>query len=330
MSDKYPITRIIIKKKKYSFTYWSNGKQITNNDSIERINKLRIPPAYKDVKIYSPTSKIQFTGVDDKQRIQKGYHPIWIQERNRKKFRYLTEFVKAYPTIIKKVYSLLPTDDNPTKEQMIALAISLIDLCKIRPGSDKHLRDTGSYGTTTLCKKHITKIVKSGKTYISLNFVGKSGVTNECILKNAKIVNILEMLCKKKRSNSSIFDTDDYKVTGNDINLFLQEIGGKYVSCKSFRTYHANLEFIRNVLPSIHIEMSESKRKKHMIEVIKKAAEELHHNPATFKNSYLFPPLRDLYLENPTYFKKFKNIKAFSDFIKSNTSRYSNVPKNWK
>jgi DNA topoisomerase-1 len=344
MSNKYPILRnvTIIKigqnKYKYSFKYtWKNGKPITDDVYIQRINKLRIPPAYRNVNIFSPTSKIQYTALDHKQRVQKGYHPVWIQERNRKKFRYLTEFVTAYPKIVKKINTLLPSSGIPTtKEQMVGLAAGLLDVCRIRPGSDKHLRDTGSYGTTTLCKKHITKKTTNGKTYIYLKFVGKSGVTNECILKyNTKIAKNLYNLSQKRKSlNSSIFDTSNYKVTGHDINIFLQEIGGKYISSKSFRTYHANIAFLQKIIPSINEKMSNSERKKHTIEIIKKVAEELHHNPATFNNSYLFTPLKDLYIENPDSFKKIFNNKdlnkTFSTFIKNNTSRYSNVPKNWK
>ena len=344
MSNKYPITRNVTKiklgkdKYKYSFKYkWGNGKPIKEEETIKRINSLRIPPGYKNVNIFSSTSKTQYTAMDDKQRIQKGYHPVWIQERNRKKFRDLIEFVDAYPKIIKKIDKLLPSSGIPdTKEQMIALATGLLDVCRIRPGSDKHLRDTGSYGTTTLCKKHVGQKIISGRRYISLIFVGKSGITNECLLKyNTKIAKNLYNLSKKRKNpNSSLFDTDDYKVTANDINKFLQNIGGKHISGKSFRTYHANITFLKHISPFLDTDVSETQRKKNIIEVIKKAAKELHHNPATSKNSYLFTPLRDLYIEDPDTFKKtFYNKdldKSLAMFIKNNTSKYANVPKNWK
>ena len=346
MSGKYPISRNVTKIKlgknkfKYSFKYkWKNGKVIEEKKIIERINKLGIPPAYVQVKISPSTSKTQYTALDDKQRIQKGYHPIWIQERNRKKFRDLIEFVKVYPGIIKKINKTLTSDKPKTKEQYVALAIGVLDACRIRPGSDKHLRDTGSYGTTTLCKKHIKK--KNGK--IALSFVGKSGVTNECVLKtNTEVAKNLYNLAQKKNSqNSHIFNTKDFKITGSDINKFLQEIGGKYISGKSFRTYHANITFLQKILPSLKdisdtsntSNTSESQRKKHTIEIIKKAAREMHHNPATFKNSYLFTPMKDLYIKDPEQFKKIFNKKdinkAFADFIKKNTSKTAEVPKNW-
>ena len=343
MSNKYPILRNVKKIKlgqnkfKYSFTYKeSNGKTIRNNLVIQRINKLRIPPAYKDVKIFAPDSKIQYSAFDDKKRVQQGYHPNWIKERNRKKFRYLTEFVNVYPTIIKKINTLLPSSNIiSTKEQMIALATGVLDICRIRPGSDKHLRDTGSYGTTTLCKKHINKKIINGQTYIYLNFIGKSGVHNECKLKyNTKIAkNLYNLSKRRKNSNSPIFNTETYKVTSTDINLFLQNIGGKYISSKSFRTYHANITFLQKILPYINVKMSESQRKKQTVEIIKKAAGELHHNPSTFNNSYLFTPLKDLYINNPESFKTIFNNKdlnkTLSIFIKKNTSSYSNIPKKW-
>lgn len=344
MSGKYPILRNVTKIKlsknkfKYSFKYkWKNGNIITDKPIIERINKLHIPPAYRDVKIFSDSAKTQYTALDDKKRVQKGYHPTWVIERNRKKFRDLIEFVTAYPKIIRKINTLLSSSGPPkTKEQMVALAIGLLDVCRIRTGSDKHLRDTGSYGTTTLCKKHIKKKIISGKTYISLNFVGKSGVTNDCILKsNTKIAkNLYSLSQKRNRENSHLFITKDFKVTGYDINKFLQEIGGNYISGKSFRTYHANIAFLQKILPSLKISMTESERKKHSIEIIKKVANELHHLPSTFNNSYLFTPIKELYIHNPDKFKQIfdkKDInKALSFFITINTSKKSNIPKNWK
>lgn len=343
MSDKFPINRIVTKIKlnnkfKYVFKYiWKNGKSITDKKVIQRINKLRIPPGYNNVKIYPSTAKIQYTALDDKKRIQKGYHPIWIQERNRKKFRDLIQFTKAYPKIIKKVNKLLSSIKTPSgKQEMIALAVGLIDVCRIRPGSDKHLKDTGSYGTTTLCKKHINKKTINGKVYISLKFIGKSGVINECNLKsNTKIAKNLYRLSRKaKSSNSFIFNTSEYKITGNDINNFLRDIGGPNISGKSFRTYHSNIAFIQKILPSLENDIVEKERKKYVISIIKKSSDELHHGTSAHKNSYLFTPIRDLYIEEPdefrkTFYKKDIN-KALSSFIKKNTSRSSKIPKNWK
>ena len=71
MIGKYPISRKIINKKfKY---YYKNGEIITDKKEIDRINKLRIPPGYHDIKIFSSNSKEQYTAYDDKGRITKDW-----------------------------------------------------------------------------------------------------------------------------------------------------------------------------------------------------------------------------------------------------------------
>ena len=56
--------------------YDSNDRRITDERILERIDELRIPPAWKDVWI-SPrrTAKLQATGIDSAGRRQYLYHP---------------------------------------------------------------------------------------------------------------------------------------------------------------------------------------------------------------------------------------------------------------
>ena len=42
----------ITRKNKNKFNYFNNGKKIVDKKIIEKINKLRIPPAYTDVKFF--------------------------------------------------------------------------------------------------------------------------------------------------------------------------------------------------------------------------------------------------------------------------------------
>ena len=327
MSSKYPIKREL-KNKKYIYRYKS-GKIITDQKEIDRINKLRIPPGYHDIKIYSKNSKEQYVAKDDKQRIQVGYHPVWIVERNRKKFRDLVKFVNIYPRLMKKIDSLIKKNDG-TKQTLVAVAIKLLDVCKIRPGHEKHLKNTGSYGTTTLCKKHI----KKKSNHLAIEFKGKSGIVNYCKIKlNTNLGKHIHKISKNlSGKNSKLFENINYKVTGKNMNDFLQEFD-ENISVKTFRTYHANIIFIQKILPYLHEDVSENQRKKHTVDAIKEASSYLHHNPATFRNSYLFTPLKDLYIENPDKFKKlFKKDKlnaALIKFIKNNTSKTADILKNW-
>lgn len=332
MSKKYPILREI-KNKKFIYI-WANNKKVTDQVVIDRINKLRIPPAYIDVKIFSPSSKKQYTALDSKGRIQKGYHENWIKERNRKKFYDLINFIKLYPNLIKKVNTLLKKKIT-TKEQVIALAISLLDTCRIRPGSEKHLKNTGSYGTTTLCKKHIKKEKKNNKNVLHIKFNGKSGIVNECYIdSNSNLYNHLYKLVNStNKNNSYIFEYKNIKITPLDLNKFIDKNSNVHLTSKIFRTYHSNISFIQKLLDSLNLK-TKSERKKEAVKIIKEVAKEHHHNPSTSRESYLFIPIRDLYINNINsfikHFKKKDLNKALVLFISKNIKSNSNIPNNWK
>ena len=84
--EKYPKRKI--KKTKKIFTYLTpHGKRIDDNNTLERINKLRIPPNYESVLINKKaTAKLQAIGFDDKGRKQYIYHSNFILENKMKKY----------------------------------------------------------------------------------------------------------------------------------------------------------------------------------------------------------------------------------------------------
>lgn len=330
----YPIrrrvrTRVLNGKPVYSFFfYWANGKAVDGKHK-SRLLSLGIPPVYKNVKIYSPQSKILYEGTDSKNRVQTMYHPLWIIERERKRFRGVLSFAKSYSKLMKKVKSLI-SKPIKTKEQKVALAIALLDKCKIRSGSERHLKFTGSYGATTLCKKHVRFSKNKNGNKAHIVFRGKSGVQNECSISSKtntgkKLYSVLRSI---KNKNEEIFK----EVTPSDINSFLRENGAKDISSKTFRTYHANQLFIRYFLRNTELpESTIAERKKNVVRAIKKLSAELHHNPSTFRKSYLFPALSKLYIESPSEFRNLmKRKNALANFIREHTPQKSVLPSSWK
>lgn len=319
----YPIHRIGTAP---AFRYiWRDHKPVTTRKELERIRSLAIPPAYTNVKIYGPMEKIQATGVDSKNRIQYRYHPDWIKERDRRKFHNLIAFNEAYPKIKKAIVRILPKHGPPTnKTELVALATALINTCNIRPGNNRHLKNTGSYGATTLKKKHIQK--KEGRLVI--RFKGKSGVVNICkVPKIGSLSTVLSALLKQiPKKEDRLFQIPGVnQITHEDINQFMKEVGGQDISAKGFRTYHANLRFLQSLQPYLLETTTVTERKKIIKSLLLKISEELHHTPAILKSSYLFPPLRELYLNNPDQckrlFKKKDIDKALSRFLKKHTPK---------
>jgi DNA topoisomerase I len=74
------------------------GAAIRDEEHLERIRALAIPPAWQEVWISpNPGARIQATGVDAAGRTQYRYHASFRAARERAKFERLLEFAKALP-----------------------------------------------------------------------------------------------------------------------------------------------------------------------------------------------------------------------------------------
>src|SRR5258705_11433090 len=96
VSDTIPgITR---QKKGTGFIYLKDGEIIRDENVLERIEKLAIPPAWEQVWI-APTGNghIQATGRDEKERKQYIYHEEWNELMKKNKFNKMLFFVNVLP-----------------------------------------------------------------------------------------------------------------------------------------------------------------------------------------------------------------------------------------
>src|SRR4051794_7072405 len=78
----------------------ARGQAVTNEEQLERIRALVIPPAWKDVWI-SPSSraKLQATGVDAAGRRQYLYHATFRAQQELAKFDKLIRFAERLPAL---------------------------------------------------------------------------------------------------------------------------------------------------------------------------------------------------------------------------------------
>ena len=78
----------------------AKGRILTSSKKIERIEGLKIPPAWTKVWICeNHKGHLQVTGVDKKGRKQYIYHPLWTKLRSEAKFDKMVEFGHTLPTI---------------------------------------------------------------------------------------------------------------------------------------------------------------------------------------------------------------------------------------
>jgi DNA topoisomerase-1 len=255
---------------KTGFKYYKNKSEITNNDEIEKIKLLKIPPAYENVTILNNKKIIAF-GYDSKNRKQVLYNPAFIAKQNAKKYNKISASIKFFSKLKKKVAADLngeAAEASDEKTMAIAVIITLILTCGFRIGNKKYEKDNNSVGLTTLKYKHL----KFENNKISIDFIGKKGVRNVAECDNKIIYEYLHNKYKNitssassASSNSSVsgvsgdskeeyifsYDANTKVITSNDVNEYLKSISIKYsksdpiiITTKDLRTWNANTLFL--------------------------------------------------------------------------------------
>ena len=133
---KSHITRKKVGKK---FHYFDGETRITDADEIERMNKLAIPPAWKNVEIAKAKSaKVQARGYDAAGRLQSIYHPTFRIRQEKLKFDKILKFAKQLPTLRQQVEKDLARK-KLGKEKVLACIVKLIDEAYFRVGNENTL-----------------------------------------------------------------------------------------------------------------------------------------------------------------------------------------------
>lgn len=333
------------KKKGKNFIYLKKNVEIKDAKILERIKKLVIPPAWRDVVIADkPTDKVQCIGYDDKNRKQYKYNQEYIDKQTKDKYyKNLIEFGLVINKIREDIEQMLRKREW-NLDKLIAFIIFVVDNSHLRIGNEKYKDENESYGITTLERRHI--IIKTNS--VILNFIGKKGVENSCKLTDKRIVNLFKSLDKefKPREDEGFFkyyggNNKVYSINSLHINDFLKNYGD--FSAKIFRTWTAN-EFIIKYLYNIVFQIKdvdksymESLSDKNCAVIINKCidqvSEKLNNTRAICKKSYICNDIFDDFKESPCNFikkiknysnKKLKNCNGIQTILIKLLSNYKN------
>ncbi len=310
--EKHYIEGITRKKINDNFEYYyiKNNKPVTQAD-LNRINKLKLPPAWTDVWISKdPNSPIQAVGVDYEGRKQYKYHQHHIEEAEKRKFLRLYNFILAMPKlekIMKKHVKLRPYD----KDRVIVSMLTLIRELHLRVGKEVYARKHKSYGVSSLRKRHV-KII--GNT-VFLRFKGKSGQRLAYSIEDSVLATHLKLLMKLTGDKLFQYIDDNDKirsVTDTDLNHYIQKYMGNEYTAKDFRTYSSNYYFVRTLLRQTKKQLPTNPKiiKRNILNAIKSVVHYLRHTRAVSKKSYIMSFTVDLYQNSPEYFIKRKDDDA--------------------
>lgn len=276
------------KRKGSGFSYINEeGITIKDKETIDRIKKLVIPPAWQNVWI-SPfeNGHLQVTGIDVRGRKQYRYHPQWNKIRNQSKFFRLHRFANALPLIRQQVEKDLNRKGLPY-EKVVALVVKLIEMTNIRIGNDAYKKLYGSFGLTTLRDKH----VKFDGATVWFEFVGKKGVKHKIKLQSRKMANLVKK-CKDIPGQELFQYYDDnnnrHTIESGDVNGYLKEITGEDFTAKDFRAWAGSLNALCAFI-DIGEFTSDTDCKRKIVGVIDSVAQKLGNTRTVCKKYYIHP-----------------------------------------
>jgi DNA topoisomerase I len=298
------IRRILVDDQ-FKYINSKTRKRITDKKTLKRIANMRIPPAYKKIKISKKANdKVQAIGVDEAGRKQYIYSKKFVQEQQEIKFQDLIQFGKKIKRIRKDVkYHISKNTDIYDRSKVISMVIYLMDHCNFRIGTEEYKKLYNTYGATTLNKNHI--IFKENEAEI--RFVGKKSVENVSTIRNPVAINLLKQLCQRHGGKEFLFYYKDeqgeiHQVSSSQINNFLKKYNKNLIP-KMFRTWNGNNVLLRHLISKSKPE-NEKEIKTNLRDAIKKVANELHNTVAVAKKSYLNSEIYTTYLmDNDKFFE---------------------------
>ncbi len=263
----------------------ANGRKLTNEKTVARLNALAVPPAYEDVHYAAdPRAHLQAIGRDAAGRLQYRYHPDWEKVREARKAEHLSDLIQVLPKIRRSIAQHL-AGDEPKKEFALAAVIELVATASIRAGSEEYAKEHGTRGAATLLKSN----VKTENGHVTLRFRAKGSKLVEKKCEDARLCASIDKL--RALPGKRLFQYRDEvgelrAVRARDVNAFLREIAGCAISLKDFRTLCASaavLETLARAAPA----GGARTRKKQVLEAVRSAAEELANTPAICRRSYV-------------------------------------------
>jgi DNA topoisomerase-1 len=271
-----------------------DGRPIRDRETIARIRKLAIPPAWTDVWICpEPNGHLQATGRDVRGRKQYRYHEQYRNRREAAKYERLVAFAKALPAIRERVDTDLARAGLP-REKVLAAVVRLLELTLIRVGNDEYARLNRSFGLTTLRNRHATV----GGSRIRFRFRGKSGRETEVGLSDRRLAAVVRRC--RDLPGQDLFqyvdaDGEIVDVRSDDVNEYLREIAPD-ITAKDFRTW-AGTVLAHRALRALDAPETEREAKRNVVEAIRRTAGRLGNTPAVCRSSYVHPIVVDAYLD---------------------------------
>ena len=289
------IRRLGSKEKGFFYRYPDSGETVREEKVLERIERLKIPPAYEDVHIArGPSAKVQAVGYDTAGRLQYTYHPRYRERKEREKFERILRFADQLPEM-RRVTSEHLRHQKLDREKVLACMTRLMNAAHFRVGEERYAKKNKTYGIATLRRKHL-KI--EGDTMI-FEYTGKWGKHQRQCVTDKKLRQIVEECAALP--GYEVFKYFDEEggikdVKSRDLNAYVKEVMGSQFTAKDFRTWAGTLVAAVK-LAELGATEDLKVAEKNVLAAVDAVAQRLGNTRAIARSSYVSPRVVDHYME---------------------------------
>ena len=273
-----------------------SGRKTRTKADLERIDALRIPPAWKDVHVaVSSRAPVQAWGFDARGRKQYRYHTRAVEKGELAKHYRVRQLASDLPKLRRTLRDDFGRGDF-SKERVFAGIVLLISDAFFRVGSDRYERENNTFGVTTLRKSHV-KIVDES---IQFDFRGKRSIRQKRLYRpSPRMMAFIQSLLRTPGQRLFRYKEDGkwINASARDVNEYIRSLADFPYTAKDFRTWGGTLR-MAIVLADLDKGKNERARKKTVAQAVRFVASELHNTPAIARKSYVHPVLITRYVQN--------------------------------
>lgn len=271
------------------------GRAIRDRRTLDRVDALRIPPAWRDVHIAaSAATAIQAWGFDARGRKQYRYHDRAVGRRELRKYYRVRQLAKELPRIRRRLREVTHAK-GMTREFAAATALRLISESFCRVGGERYLKENGTFGVTTLRKRHAR--VEGDR--VILEYVGKGNKDQRQVIVSRELAQLVRRLLRMP--GPRLFRYRDAEgswrdLTARDVNEYLHDCVSSHYSAKDFRTWGGTLR-AATVLAELGPARSATEAKRNVALAMRLVSSELGNTPTICRQSYVHPIVVARYLD---------------------------------
>ena len=275
-----------------------SGRAIGERTQLERIDALRIPPAWRDVHIsMDPKAAIQVWGFDARGRKQYKYHRRAVEKGELRKYYRVRQMARDLPSLRARIQRDFRRK-GLTKEKVCAGIVHLISKSFFRVGSEKYQKENNTFGITTMRKSHV--LVLDDET-VEFEYRGKRSITQRNVVDGKDLVRFITELLGTPGARLFRYLEDGkwLDVDSRDVNDYIERIAQFPYTAKDFRTWGGTLR-AATVLAELGKGKSQNERKKNVVTAVRLVASELGNTPTICRKSYVHPVVVMRYLRSGT------------------------------